>query len=70
MDCRNPGYRDVFDCSHALRGSTLKDALRPEPQERFGLHSHAERGNDARGFHKDFYPNLIAVKTEAWKREK
>jgi putative ATP-binding cassette transporter len=30
----------------AERGNRDKDALRPEPQERFDLHSHAERGNE------------------------
>jgi putative ATP-binding cassette transporter len=29
-----------------LRGNQDRDALRPEPQERFNLHSHAERGNE------------------------
>ncbi len=29
-------------------GIPRKDALRPEPLERFSLHSHAERGNDER----------------------
>jgi len=48
-----PAENDVPLCgSHALRTrkginvNPSKDALRPEPQERFSLHSHAERGND------------------------
>jgi len=32
--------------SHALRGNAAWDALRPVSLERYGRHSHAERGND------------------------
>jgi putative ATP-binding cassette transporter len=40
------GLRGISHGSHALRGNGDRDALRPEPQARFELHSHAERGNE------------------------
>jgi len=35
--------------SHALRGNPVRDAPAPRTAERFGLHSHAGRGNDNSG---------------------
>jgi len=45
----------------ALRGNPLKDALRPEPQERFSLHSHAERGNDEGEFREVNFDQILSV---------
>jgi len=47
--------------SRALRGNPLKDALRPEPQERFSLHSHAERGNDEGEFREVNFDQILSL---------
>ncbi|WP_235209185.1 cyclic peptide export ABC transporter [Methylobacter sp. BBA5.1] len=46
MLCEIANSANSANGSHALRGNPAKDALRPEPLERFRMHSHAERGND------------------------
>lgn len=46
MFCTPDALKNTPNSSHALRGNSSRDALRPVSLERQRLHSHAERGND------------------------